>query len=242
MQLTAPRQATLQQAAMADSDKLDALQSRLGCRFASLEGLRLALTHSSAGGKEGGGGNYERLEFLGDRVLGLVVAALLYQMFPDEQEGHLAKRHAALVQGATLARIARDAGLGDAMTFSGAERAAGGAQNDHILADGIEAVIGALYLDGGLAPCHDLIARLWQPYLLSESAPPQDPKTTLQEWAQGRGLPLPLYEVAGRTGPDHVPLFEIRVTVQGYDPVHAQGASRRAAEKEAARMLLERLP
>ena len=222
---------------MPDNTDLAGLQERLGCRFGNLDGLRLALTHSSSGQLQ----NYERLEFLGDRVLGLIVADLLYQIFPDDREGALAKRHAALVQGEMLAIIARGIELGAAMTLSGAERSAGGGQNDNILSDGLEAVIGALYLDAGLAACQGMIARLWAPYLQGGSAVPQDPKTTLQEWAQGRGLSLPLYELAGRSGPDHAPQFEIRVTVQGYAPSIATGASRRAAEKEAARLLLERL-
>lgn len=213
------------------------LQDLLRHQFRDGDLLISAMTHASTGNDH----NYERLEFLGDRVLGLVMAELLYKLFPNEPEGHLAKRHAALVQGALLCVIAREINLGDSLILSDAERAGGGADNENMLADGLEAVIGALYLDAGLAPCQELITRLWGDRVSILSSPPQDPKTTLQEWAQGRGLPLPLYELSDRSGPDHAPVFTIRVTVQGFAPVSATGASRRAAEKESARILLEQL-
>lgn len=195
------------------------------------------MTHASTGADT----NYERLEFLGDRVLGLLMAEILYAAFPQEAEGDLAKRHAALVQGELLATIAREINLGDALILSEGERGAGGADNENMLADGLEALIGAIYLDAGLEPCRRLLTALWGERVNILSNPPQDPKTALQEWAQGRGLPLPVYEVAGREGPDHAPRFTISVTVQGFPPAQAAGPSRRAAEKEAARILLERL-
>lgn len=209
----------------------------IGLDAASLRHMDAALTHSSTGTEA----NYERLEFVGDRVLGLIVAQMLYETFPGESEGGLAKRHAALVQGKTLALIAREVGLGSALILSDAERAAGGAENENILADGLEAVIGALYFDAGLEACAQAVRHLWASRIDILSAPPQDPKTALQEWAQGRGLPLPLYELVGREGPDHAPLFEIKAIVKGFSPVQARGASIRAAEKAAARQLLERL-
>lgn len=220
-----------------NSNPLGELQQRLGHIFAQPELLQAAMTHASMGTS----GNYERLEFLGDRVLGLVMAEILFAAFPQEAEGDLAKRHAALVQGELLAVVARELHLGDALILSEGERGAGGADNDNMLADGLEALIGALYLDAGLAPCQRVISTLWGDRVNILSAPPQDPKTTLQEWAQGRGLPLPLYEVAGREGPDHAPRFLIRVTVQGFPSAEAEGLSRRAAEKEAARLLLQSL-
>lgn len=216
------------------------IQDKLDYSFQDPARLEKALTHASAGGSEAGD-NYERLEFLGDRVLGLVMAHILYEAFPDEPEGHLAKRHAALVQGQTLAEIARELDLGPVIHLSEAERLAGGAENDNILADIVEAIIGALYLDGGLAPCAKLIRALWGDRVNILQSPPRDPKTALQEWAQGRGLPLPLYEELSRTGPDHAPEFEIQVTVEGFAPARAKGASRRATEKQAAAELLERL-
>ena len=217
--------------------ELSALQETLRHQFHDVNLLVAAMTHASTGSDH----NYERLEFLGDRILGLVIAESLYKLFPNEPEGHLAKRHAALVQGALLAVIAREINLGDSLILSESERASGGAENENMLADALEAMIGALYLDAGLAPCQEVIVRLWGDRISILSSPPQDPKTTLQEWAQGRGLPLPLYELAERSGPDHAPVFTIRVTVQGFTPVLATGASRRAAEKESARILLEQL-
>ncbi|MDB5490931.1 MAG: rnc [Micavibrio sp.] len=216
---------------------LTAFESRFGHRFANVENLNLAITHSSTGA----GRNYERLEFLGDRVLGLVMAELLYDVFPDEAEGDLAKRHAALVSGETLAIIAEQINLGEVLKLSHGERAGGGAKNENILADVMEALIGAVYLDAGLPPCKPVIASLWEAVLHTMKEPPRDPKTGLQEWAQGRGLPLPKYEMIGRSGPDHAPVFTIAVTVEGFEPLSADGPSRRAAEKAAATLLLNRI-
>ncbi|MGB0719824.1 MAG: ribonuclease III [Bdellovibrionales bacterium] len=197
--------------------------------------LKTALTHSSTGAKS----NYERLEFLGDRVLGLSVADILYNKFPDEPEGHMAKRLAALVQGTFLAQIAREMDLGAFIAFSEAESAAGGADNDNILADVFEAVIGALYLDSDFATCKALIIRLWGDRFDQMTKPPQHPKTKLQEWAQGKNLPLPVYEIIGQTGPDHAPEFEVSVTVEGFTPVMTRGKSRQEAEKQAAALFFE---
>ncbi len=219
---------------------LDQLQTRINYSFKNAELLRIAMTHSSTMDEL----NYERLEFLGDRVLGLIMADLLYHRYPEEREGDLAKRHAALVQGQTLAKVAERIELGSALILSDAERAAGGAENENMLADGMEALLGAVYLDageGGPSICKDLISRLWDDLMDVMIKPPQDSKTALQEWAQGRGLPLPLYELIGQEGPDHAPEFTMRVTVQGFPPEMAAGTSRRIAEKRAARALLIRL-
>ncbi|MCB9988237.1 MAG: ribonuclease III [Rhodospirillales bacterium] len=217
--------------------RIDSLQKKLAIRFQDLSLLEKALTHASMGPAD----NYERLEFLGDRVLGLVMAKILFETFPQEDEGDMAKRHAVLVQGKTLAQIAREIDLGDFMILSESERAAGGGNNDNILADGMEAIIGALFLEQGLDVCMDLIKRLWGDRILVMRRPPRDPKTALQEWAQGRGLPLPLYEELAREGPDHAPEFHIQVSVEGFDSADATGASRRKAEKDAAAKLLARL-
>lgn len=216
---------------------LQDLQKNLDYEFKQLWLLERALTHSSTGAAK----NYERLEFLGDRVVGLVIAHILWETFPEEAEGDLAKRHAALVQGKMLAKLARIIKLGDAMQLSDAERAAGGSENDNILADGLEGVIGAMYVDGGLNECEAVIKRLWGNSIHIMKAPPQDPKTALQEWAQGRALPLPVYELVNKDGPDHAPTFEIKVCVEGYPPWSSKGTSRRKAEKEAAAMLLAHL-
>lgn len=219
------------------SSALKKLQENIGYDFRDTKLLEAALTHSSMGSHT----NYERLEFLGDRVLGLVVADLLYGMFPKESEGDLAKRHAMLVQGAMLAGLARDINLGVSLQLSEAERVAGGAENDNILADGLEALIGAMYLDSGLAPCQIFIRALWGDRVKLMKEPPQDPKTALQEWAQARGFPLPSYAVVRREGLDHAPVFHVEVAVGQWPPQRAIGSSIRTAEKEAAQILLEYL-
>lgn len=208
-----------------------------GHTMQNMDLLHAALTHSSTGAKR----NYERLEFLGDRVLGLVVAETLFAKFPDEPEGHMAKRLAALVQGSFLAIIAREINLGDSIKFSESEAASGGADNDNILADVMEAIIGALYVEAGLEPCQKLIMTLWGDRFDTMLKPPQHPKTGVQEWAQARNLPLPRYDIKSQTGPDHAPIFEIELTVQGHEPVMAVGKSRQDAEKAAAQAFLDRL-
>jgi ribonuclease-3 len=225
---------------------LGLLAERLDHGFARGDLLSDAVTHPSLSGSRRGkkgapqGTAYERLEFLGDRVLGLVVAAWLLERFPGESEGDLAKRHAALVRREALVQVATALDLGRFLRLSPGEEEQGGRVNAAILADCCEAVIGALYLDGGLAAAEALIRKQWAPLLDKESAPPQDPKTALQEWAQGRGKPLPVYETIGQTGPDHDPQFEVRLTVEGLEPVTARAGSKRAAEKMAAQALLRR--
>lgn len=215
---------------------LSDLEKQIGHDFKSPDLLKAALTHSSTGAET----NYERLEFLGDRVLGLVVADILYKKFPDEPEGHLAKRLAALVQGSFLAIIASEMNLGAYIRFSEAEAASGGAQNDNILADVFESMIGALYLDAGFDPCYALIKTLWGERFDKMKKPPQHPKTALQEWAQSENLPLPSYKIIKQHGPDHAPLFDIELSVKGYDPIVTQGKSRQDAEKMVAAEFLEK--
>ncbi len=207
------------------------LEETLRYSFKNPELLRNALTHSSRGEAT----NYERLEFLGDRVLGLAIADLLFNSFPNEKEGDLAKRLASLAQGKTLAKLSARISLGEYILFSDAEAAAGGAENEHILADVFEAVIGAMYVDGGFAPCQKLIVEHWKDVLHTMKEPPQHPKTAIQEWAQSKGLPLPAYEISGQSGPDHAPVFEIQLVVKGHPPVVGSGKSRAEAEKNAAK-------
>ncbi len=209
---------------------VQALQTKIGYQFKDKNLLVTALTHSSVGGAV----SYERLEFLGDRVLGLVVAEILYKKFPEEPEGHLAKRLSALVQGSFLAKIATELDLGAYIIFSESERAAGGADNENILADVFESLVGAMYMDSDFARCFSLIEGLWGDRFDTMVKPPQHPKTRLQEWAQSKGLPLPVYEIIAQEGPDHAPVFDVRVSVQGYEPIVVKGASRQAAEKQAA--------
>jgi ribonuclease-3 len=211
-----------------------AIEDILQYRFKDRALLKRALTHTSAETGE----SYERLEFLGDRVLGLIMADALYTLFPGEDEGGLAKRHSALVQGRTLAGVAAMNGLADYIVMGGAERAG---DNENILSDVMESLIGAVYLDGGLESARTLVLRLWGDNVQNLETAPQDPKTELQEWAQGRGLPLPKYELVSKDGPDHAPEFVMEVNVQGYPPVQAEGPSRRQAEKTAARIMLRTL-
>lgn len=216
---------------------LDELEQKISHSFKDKSLIKTALTHSSKAAEN----NYERLEFLGDRVLGLVVAQILFERFSDETEGGLAKRLAVLVQGETLAEIANSFDLGSYIIFSDAERDAGGALNENILSDVFEAMIGALYLDAGFEKCRHLIEKFWGERFEQMRTPPQHPKTGVQEWAQGNGLPLPVYKIVGQQGPDHAPVFEIKLSVKGYPDAIAKGRSRQVAESEAARLFLEQI-
>lgn len=211
------------------------LEKTLNYRFKDAQLLTLALTHRSLG-LEGTDSN-QRLEFLGDRVLGLVVAHLLFTEYHGEREGELARRHARLVSKDTLAEVAKQIGLGAHLHLSASEDATGGRDNPSHLEDACEALIGAMYLDGGLGPAASFIETYWKPLLLSVKEPPKDAKTELQEWAQGRGMALPEYREVARSGPDHAPEFTIEVLVGKH---HASGSanSKRAAEQDAAGTLL----
>ena len=221
---------------------VEALSRLLGHRFADTELLAEALTHPSAPPRRGRArGGYERLEFLGDRVLGLVVAEMLYHSFPDEPEGALARRHAALVKRDACARVAAAIGLGAALVLSRGEDEGGGRTNPATLGDACEAVIGAMYADGGLGPAAAFVRRYWQPLMDENVAPPKDAKTALQEWAQSLGKPLPGYEVAGVDGPAHDPTFLVSVRVTDVDPATGRGPTKRAAEQAAALAMLEKV-
>lgn len=217
----------------------------LGHRFARPDLLREALTHRSAAamsaapgrpGKKGAGSN-ERLEFVGDRVLGLLIAEWLAERFPHEQEGALGRRLAHLVSQPVLAAIAEHAGLPAILSVAPGESRAGVRRRATVLADATEATLGALYIDGGIAPARRFVRRAWDRAMTDQAEPPKDAKTGLQEWAQGRGLPLPAYALASRQGPSHAPVFEISVTVAGKTGTGTAG-SKRAAEQEAATTLL----
>jgi ribonuclease III len=241
------RELTLARAAVLTGDKP---AQRIDYEFSRPELLAEALTHRSAPRPPGAGGrrsrravprNYERLEFLGDRVLGLVIADLLWRRFDSEAEGPLTQRHAQLVRRETLAAIGDEIGLVGHLVLSPAEAAAGAARNPAILADAVEAVVAAIYLDGGFAAAFRFVERLWAPRIAAMDRPPRDPKTTLQEWTQGRGLPLPAYELTATSGPDHARHFTVSVTVAGHDGASATATSKRAAEAGAAAALIERL-
>lgn len=216
------------------------LYAPLGHVFERRELLERALTHPSAGhGRDDRTDNYERLEFLGDRVLGLVIADILFTTYRDEREGELARRHTQLVRREALTRVAETIGLGAHIQLSASEAEAGGRDNPSILADCCEAVIAAIYLDGDLPAATEFIHEYWLPLMREAVEPPTDPKTALQEWAQGRGLKLPHYRVTGRTGADHAPMFEIEVAVEGLPSVTAVGRSKRVGENEAAQSMLD---
>ncbi len=217
----------------------------MGHSFTNAAVLEQALTHRGALGARKDNapvsaveGN-ERLEFLGDRVLGLVVADALLRAFPGEDEGELAPRLAALVSAPTLARVAAGFGLHEHVKVARGQRA--DTAETAVLADACEAIIGALYLDGGLAPAEKFITTHWAPLMHAEIVPPKDAKTALQEWAQGRGLPLPVYSVVEESGPAHAPSFKMTVMVQGYPETTGQGRTKRLATQAAASALLEKL-
>ena len=224
---------------MHDGDAaLARLTDALGHDFGNPALLAEALTHSSAAA-ESDVPTYERLEFLGDRVLGLVVAERLFTRFPDEPEGDLARRHASLVSRRTLVRVAELLELGNYLNMPKGETQAGTHRRPTILADSCEALIGALYLDDGLETARRFILRYWDP--LIELGMPTEPKTMLQEWVQARGKKLPDYRVIGTEGPPHDPVFTVELSVDGMAPVRATGGSKRVAEREAARRLLATL-
>ncbi len=212
-------------------------QETLDYRFDDEKLLELALSHPSLSGRKEG--NNQRLEFLGDAVLGLCVAELLYKMYPDEAEGPLAKRQAALICGEQLSKIAKDIGLDKKLLLSTGEEDLGGRENKSNLEDACEALIGAIYLDAGLGAAREFIMRYWEKPAREMQEAPKDPKTALQEWAQGKGLPLPLYEVVAQSGPSHAPNFTVQVSVEGLEPAKAEASSKKAAEREAANLLLE---
>jgi len=218
---------------------------RLGHTFARPELLAEALTHRSALDRQPDlkaafpHGN-ERLEFLGDRVLSLAMADLLLRRFPHEREGELARRYSALVQAQTLAEIGQAIELGREIRL-GESEVQTGVVRPTILADALEAVLGAVFLDGGFAAAAACIEHLWGDRLSTTRAAPRDAKTTLQEWAQARRLPLPDYREVGREGPAHAPVFVVDVTIKGHDPGRGRAGSKREAERLAAVALLERL-
>jgi ribonuclease-3 len=195
-----------------------------------------ALTHSSHGEE-----NYERLEFLGDRVLGLVVATWLYEVFPDEPEGKLSRRFNALVARETCAEVARELGVGARLRLGKQARDDGASDSDNVIGDAVEALIGALYLDAGLGAADAFIRRGWADRVSSRDRAPKHPKSALQEWAAANDRKPPEYRLAGRTGPHHAPRFVVEVAIRGVGEASAEGASKQEAETAAAAKLLEQL-
>ncbi|MEW6166552.1 MAG: ribonuclease III [Pseudomonadota bacterium] len=221
------------------TDPLDSLQQQLGYRFADRALLTLALSHRSLGARSN-----ERLEFLGDALLNFVAAEALYAAKPAADEGALSRLRASLVREESLARLARDLDLGSAIRLGESELKSGGFRRDSILADALEAVLGAIHLDGGFAAAQAASRRLLQPLLdgLPDAEQLKDPKTRLQEWLQARGRPLPRYEVLGEEGPAHARRFRVRCLLTDSDMyTDAQAGSRRGAEQQAAEALLQQL-
>ena len=222
--------------ALIDESRLSDLEAILGHSFADRAVLEIALDRTAIG--RGGAESHERLEFLGDRVLALVVADRLLTTFPKEPEGPLARRLASVTSRDSLAAAARAIGLGRFLTYRLGEAETGAADNASVLADAFEAVIAALYRDGGLAAASRFLGRHLP---VTATVARRDAKSALQEWAMARGGNLPVYSLVATEGPAHAPRFTVTVSVEGAEPATAEGTSKRAAETAAAQALLRRL-
>lgn len=219
----------------------DALQQRIGYVFADGNLLELALTHVSAlSSDQHRVASYQRLEFLGDHVLGCVVSDMLYRRFPHADEGELSRRLADLVRQQTCAEVARAYDMGAAVRLGPGEAQSGGRDKNAIIADVCEALIGAIHLDGGYAAAAAFVERAWTERMLKPVRTPRDAKTALQEWVQARGMPTPVYQEIERTGPDHDPRFRVAVVVPGLAEASGDGRSKRMAEQAAAVTVLVR--
>jgi ribonuclease-3 len=216
------------------------LETALGYRFKSRKLLDRALTHASRRSEEAEGEDNERLEFLGDRVLGLVVAELLLELDPKATEGALARRFNLLVRREACARVGRSLGVGPLLLLSAAEDDSGGRSKDTILADATEAMLAAIFLEAGYPVVRHVVRHLWAPLLEGMPETVADAKSMLQEWAQGQGLPLPRYVAVERTGPDHAPHFTTEVSINGKKPARGTGSSKRSSEQAAASAMLAR--
>jgi ribonuclease-3 len=215
----------------------EALRERIGHLFRDHQLLQTALTHSSAVKATS---NNERLEFLGDRVLGLVVAEMLFRIFPDSREGDLAPRFNALVDARTCGAVGVELGLDVLIRADAALKAFKGGRTGNYLSDAVEALIAAIYLDGGMEPARAFIMRYWEPRSHSVVDKPRNPKSELQEWVAQQNGARPEYTIEAREGPDHEPLFTVAVNVSGFSPSRATGPSRRSAEEAAATAFLIR--
>lgn len=204
-----------------------------GIHFGNPALLERALTHKTLGPD-----NYERLEFLGDRILGAVIATQLYERFANEPEGKLSRRFHRLVSRETCAEVARSLGVPAHVRLNSQARSDGGADSDNILGDVMEALIGAIFLDAGPASAKDIILRGWEPHFAHADSGAKHPKSAVQEWALGRSTKSPVYELVRRSGPHHNPRFLVRLTIHGEEPVEAEGSSKQEAETRAARLFL----
>ena len=215
---------------------LDWVEERLGRRPSDPALFERALTHASFGSDQ-----YERLEFLGDRVLGLAIAAWLFELFPDEPEGQLSKRLNALVARDVCAEVGRELGIPDRVRLGKQARDDGASDSDNVIGDVVEALIGALFLDAGLAAAEAFVRRAWGERVSARDKAPQHPKSALQEWAAAQEKKPPSYRLAERSGPQHAPTFVVEVEIRGVGTASAEGASKQEAETAAATKLLEQL-
>jgi ribonuclease-3 len=216
-----------------------AIEARIGHKFADATLLATAFTHVSAlKSARKRGDSYQRMEFLGDHVLGLIVSDMLYRAFPNADEGELSKRLAELVRRESCADVAKSLGLVDDIKLGAV--GAGARLRKSVLGDICEAVIGAVFLDGGYSAAAQFVERNWTERMRKPRRPLRDPKTVLQEWAQGKGLPTPVYREIERTGPHHDPQFRVAVDLPGLAPAEGLGGSKRAAEKVAASVMIAR--
>ncbi len=216
------------------------LQSRLGYAFRRSDLLNLALTHPSVAHESAGAAQHnQRLEFLGDRVLGLVVAESLFRQHGREREGKLAARLSALVRGEVCAAIAQKLGLGDFVQVGATEKLQGIHNLQSVLGDVMEAVIGAVYLDGGYDKARDLVQRLWADVITKPDTAVKDAKTFVQEWALAKGKILPVYSMVGREGPEHKPIFKVKLSIPKFGEAEGEGPSKQAAEMSAAQRFIQ---
>lgn len=216
------------------------LETSLGYAFKDRTLLERAMTHASMRSGQVRSDDNERLEFLGDRVLGLAIAEVLLERDATATEGALARRFNRVVRKEACARVGRSLGLGPLLVLSAAEDDSGGRDKDTILADAMEALLGALFLEGGFPVARDVVRRLWAPLVEGLPETVADAKSMLQEWAQGQGLPLPRYVELQREGPDHAPHFTSEVRIDGKRSATGSGANKRAAEQAAATAMLVR--
>ena len=225
-----------EKAALAD------LEVRIGYKFRDSELAARALTHLSAPATAGQGrlDSYQRLEFLGDRVLGLAVAQMLYEAYPQASEGELSMRLAALVRRETCADVAKEWDVGPHVVLGAGEAQAGGRKKEAILADICESLIGAVFVEAGFEAAQQLVVRSWRARMNAVAEPARDAKTAMQEWAQARGLNAPAYAEIGRSGPPHAPQFTMQVSLEGFEPSQGSASSKRAAEQAAAQAFMAR--
>jgi ribonuclease-3 len=227
---------------------IDQLEKTIHYQFKNKSILNEALRHPSLMHKTQGDDkdktlsqfSYERMEFLGDRVLGLIISNWLFELNPTEPEGVLAKKFSALVRTETLAKIAMDIDLANHFAMSHGEHQIGTKENINFLADACEVLIACLYLDGGLKAAKDFIHGFWKTIIGRPLEDSMDPKSALQEWSQAKGYGLPMYEKVSQTGPQHAPLFTVKLTLGDFDPLEATDKSKKLAEKKAAELFLDR--